>query len=33
VVDRKVKEDGSVEFVPIGLERIKEIKVVTERIV
>lgn len=33
IVDRKVREDGSAEFIPIGLEKIKEIKIVTERIV
>ena len=33
VVERKVNEQGNVEFTPIGLEQIKEIKVVTERIV
>ena len=33
IVERKVNEQGDVTFTPIGLERIKEIKVVTERIV
>jgi len=33
IVERRLKENGEVEFIPIGLEQIKEIKVVTERIV
>ena len=33
VVERTVDENGNATFVPIGLERIVEIKVVTERIV
>ena len=33
VVEREVREDGEVEFTPIGLERIVRIVVETERIV
>ena len=33
VVERRLKENGEAEFIPIGLEQIKEIRVVTERIV
>jgi len=33
IVERKVDEEGNVEFIPIGLEQILEIKVVTKRIV
>jgi len=33
IVERRLKENGEAEFIPIGLERIKEIKVVSERIV
>ena len=33
IVERKVDEQGNAVFNPIGLEQIKEIKVVTERIV
>ena len=33
LVTRTVKDDGSAEFRPYGLEIIKEIRVVTERIV
>jgi len=33
IVERKVDEQGNAVFTPIGLEQIKEIKVVTERIV
>lgn len=33
VVERELKEDGTVYIHPIGLERIKEIKYVTERVV
>ena len=32
IVERRLKENGEAEFIPIGLEQIKEIKV-TERIV
>jgi len=33
IVERKVDEQGNAVFNPIGLEQIKEIKVVTERVV
>ena len=33
VVERELKEDGSVHIRPVGLERVKEIKYVTERVV
>jgi len=33
IVERKVKENGEVEFTPVGLERIVRIEVVTERVV
>lgn len=33
IVERKVDEQGNAEFIPVGLERIKEIKIITERIV
>ena len=33
IVERRLKENGEAEFIPIGLEQIKEIKVVTERII
>ena len=33
IVERRLKENGEAEFIPTGLEQIKEIKVVTERIV
>jgi len=33
IVDREVKEDGSVEFTPTGLEKIVRIEIVTERLV
>ena len=32
-VERIVKEDGSVKFIPTGLEEIVEIKIVTRRVV
>jgi hypothetical protein len=33
VVDRRVDEQGSAVFIPIGLEKIIKIEVVTERVV
>jgi len=33
IVERKIDEQGNAEFIPVGLERIVEIKIVTERIV
>ena len=33
IIERKVDEQGNAVFNPIGLEQIKEIKVVTKRIV
>lgn len=33
VVERKVDEQGNAEFIPIGLEKILRIDVVTERVV
>jgi len=33
VVERIVNDDGSVTVIPVGLERVVEVKIVTERIV
>jgi len=33
VVERNLAEDGSVRIEPVGLERVKEIRYITERVV
>jgi len=33
IVDRELKQDGSVEFTPTGLEKVVRIEIVTERLV
>jgi len=33
IVNRILKDDGSVEFVPVGLEKIVKVELVTEKVV
>jgi len=33
IVERKVDEEGNAEFTPVGLEKIVEVRIVTEKVV